>query len=98
MATAGVVDVHHRSYEFQIRETKTRRTRNDLSLRSDQRVAVVDHSPRLVPEHVRVYVTDTERARAFQHQPIADRVLAKREMAGARVQDDIDRLQGEFES
>ncbi len=53
----------------------------------DHRVAVVDRTPRFVAQQVDD-VTDVK-ARAFQHEPLPDRMLSKRKVARAWIQNEI---------
>src|SRR5690606_29044086 len=61
--------------------------------RRDERVPVVDRPPRLVAHEVRVDVGDPEGAGPFEHEAAANLVLAEGEVARARVEDDVHRVE-----
>ncbi len=60
--------------------------------RGDHRAAVVNHSPSFVSQEIGEHVSDVERTGTVEDQSAANLRLAESEMAGAGIEDHIDRV------
>ena len=83
------VDVEVGGREFDVRVAEQPPAGDHLAAAGHQHAAVVHATSRLVAEQVGVDVGRSERPRAFKHKPFANRLLAKRKMAGAGIEQNV---------
>ena len=89
LGRARRVDVHDSTGDIEGEEREPWAHRHHPPAGGDHRPAVVDRPPGLVAHQVRVHVRHAQRSRALQHQPLPHVVLAEREVAGRRIEDDV---------
>src|ERR1022692_890223 len=95
LAHSRRVYVNHRAGDFEIRKAESRSGGDQFSARGDECATVINRTASFIAKQVRVNIADAKGPRPFQHKSFADLQLAKGEVAGAGIQNQINAVQGQ---